>query len=136
MKIGHSLVVGIIAIALIGAGFGLGYWWEHRGTGASNAQGCLDVSNVKLQRPSVGNPVPCNVYPCVVGIVQNTCSQRFEAVSLTYNLYDSSGAQVGSTAGVVSNLEPHTKARLSAIDNGAPKTQRFKLTKIEVVPAQ
>jgi hypothetical protein len=125
----------VIGIALIGVGLGLGYFWAHKRTFVNGAQGCFEVSEVKVQQPHHKGFDNCDLYPCIVGIVQNKCDLRFETIILTYNLYDASGIQIGSTDGYIDNLEPHGKAHFVAtLWNAAKKIPRFKLTKIAVVP--
>src|SRR6266481_2377430 len=48
------------------------------------------------------------------GIVRNNCDRHFSAIFLTYNLYDSHGVQIGSTSGMVENIEPHSAAHFWA----------------------
>ncbi len=124
-----------VAILLIAVGFVLGYLWPHSTRNAvSNAQGCFEVSDVKLQKPLHSGLSTCDGFPCIVGIVRNTCAQRFDAIWLTYNLYDGSGVQVGSTDGMVQNLEPQGTAHFWAKVDETPKTVKFRLTKIAVAP--
>jgi len=42
----------------------------------------------------------------VVGHVKNNAAKTFRSVKININLYDETGAQVGSTMDIVSNLEP------------------------------
>lgn len=133
----RRMVYLVIGIALIGVGLGLGYFWTHTRTFVDRAQGCFEVSEVKIQQPHHTGFGDCDLFPCVVGIVQNKCDLRFDTVILTYNLYDGSGIQIGSTDGYVSDLEPHGKAHFGASLWDAPKKiPSFKLTKIAVVRTQ
>ena len=125
-----------LAVALIAAGFVSGYFWPHNEASLSGAQECFAVSDVKLQKPLHSGLSVCDISPCIVGIVRNTCGQRFDTIWLAYNLYDGSGVQVGSTDGMVQNLEPHSTARFWGLLSDAPKAVRFKLTKIAVAPTQ
>lgn len=132
----RRLIYSFLAVALSAVGFVLGYLWPHKAASVSGAQGCFEVSDVKLQGPLHSGPIPCNISPCIVGMVRNTCAQRFDTIWLTYNLYDSSGVQVGSTDGMVQNLGPHSTARFWALVEAVPKAPKFKLTKIAVAAAQ
>jgi hypothetical protein len=125
-----------LGVALIAAGFVWGYLWPHKAS-VGRAQGCFEVSDVKLQRPLHSGLSDCSVFPCIVGTVRNSCNQRFNTIWLTYNLYDGAGIQVGSTDAIVENLEPHGTARFwTALSYNAPKSPKFKLTKISVEPTQ
>jgi hypothetical protein len=126
----------LIAILLTAVGFVSGYFWPHNAASVSPAQGCFEVSDVKFQRALHSGLSSCDIFPCIVGNVRNTCAQRFDAIWLTYNLYDTSGVQVGSTDGMVQNLEPHSTARFWAQLDDTPKAPKFKLTKIAVAPTQ
>lgn len=133
----RRMVYLVIGIALIGMGLGLGYFWAHRSTSVNRAQGCFEISEVKVQQPHLGGFSDCDMFRCIVGIVQNKCDLRFDTVILTYNLYDGSGIQIGSTNGYVSDLEPHGKAHFGASLWDAPKKiPSFKLIEIAVAPAQ
>jgi len=124
------------AALLIGVGFVLGYRWpRHVANDVSTAQGCFEVSDVKLQQPLHSGLSECDISPCIVGLVRNTCAQRFDVIWLKYNLYDGSGVQVGSTDGMVQNLDPHGAAHFWAHVDEKPKTLKFKITSIAVAPA-
>jgi hypothetical protein len=51
----------------------------------------------------------------VVGIVKNNSNKHYKYVQVEINLYDKSGAQVGSTIANVNNLEPHGTWKFKAI---------------------
>jgi hypothetical protein len=129
----RSLLYLVLAVALIAAGVGFGYYrWGRDGTSVNSAQGCFEVSDVKLRPAAHSGLLTCDIFPCIVGIVRNKCDQRFSTVWLTYNLYDHSGVQVGSTDAMISDLEPHGKARFGAEVGNVPKFARFKLIKAAV----
>ncbi len=129
------LLYFLVAALLTAVGFVLGYRWpRNAGNAVSSAQGCFEVSDVKLQKPLHSGLSTCDGFPCIVGILHNTCAQRFDAIWLTYNLYDGSGVQVGSTDGMVQNLDPHGTAHFWAQVDEAPKTVKFRLTRIAVAP--
>jgi len=63
----------------------------------------------------------------IVGKVKNNGSKEFSYVQVTFNLYDASGAQIGSAMANVNNLEPQGIWKFSAAcleDNF--KTFKFK----------
>lgn len=66
---------------------------------------------------------------CIVGMVSNNCGVLLSAVYLDFNLFDSSGVQLGSVTAAVDNLEPHGKARFTAVIPGKPKIKEFKLVR-------
>lgn len=127
----------LLAVALFGAGFGSGYFWANQArTGESSSTSCLDVSEVRLQRPDFNSPIiPCSVAPCIVGVVHNNCDKRFPSVALVFNLYDAAGVQIGSESATVSNLDARGKARFGAVTLGQ-KIRQLKLDHIEATPAR
>jgi hypothetical protein len=134
------LVAGVV---LLGAGFGLGYLWAHRQAkplpaakaNSDSTAPCIEVLDAKLEQPDPNGPGACTLYPCVTGVIRNTCDRRFLSVLLVYNLYDESGVQVGSTQDSVSNLEPQGKARFGAQFLASPKIKQFKLVRVLAAPA-
>ena len=130
----YLLLAGLLAAS----GFVLGYLWPHNARRAvSSAQGCFEISGAKLQGPQhSGGFIPCDAFPCIVGTVRNTCAQRFNTIWLTYNLYDSHGVQIGSTDGMVHNLEPHSTAHFWAQVDDQPTVSKFKIIKVSVAPNQ
>jgi len=128
---------------LLGAGFGLGYLWAHRqaksvpptGSASESAAPCIEVVDAKFEQPDPNGAGACTLYPCVTGIIRNTCDRRFLSVLLVYNLYDESGVQVGHTQDSVSNLEPNGKARFGADFLASAKIKQFKLVRVLAAPA-
>ncbi len=51
----------------------------------------------------------------IVGTVVNNTDKEYSYVQIEFNLYDSDGAQVGSTFANVANLEPHGKWKFEAM---------------------
>lgn len=65
----------------------------------------------------------------IVGTVKNNTNKKYEYVQVSINLYDKTGAQVGSTMANVNNLEPHGTWKFKAIvleDN----TAKYKIDKV------
>jgi hypothetical protein len=50
-----------------------------------------------------------------VGTVKNNSPKTYSYAQVEFNLYDNSGAQVGSTSANVNNLEPNRKWKFKAI---------------------
>lgn len=147
-----GLLVGVGLAVCLGAGFGLGYYWAKRVGRSAQAvpaltrrpaferrpdyAACLTLLAVKLQQPQFDDSIiPCNAFPCVVGIVQNNCRQEFESVDLSFILYDHAGVQIGTTHATVGPLEVGSKARFGAAVEGRA-VHSFKLKKVEVTPAR
>ena len=136
-KLTH-LVVGVV---LLGAGFGLGYFWAHRQAkplpptkaASDSTAPCIEVLDAKLDQPNPNGA--CTLYPCVTGTIRNNCDGRFLSVLLVYNLYDESGVQVGSTQDSVANLEPHGRAHFGAQFLASPRIKQFKLVRVLAAPA-
>jgi hypothetical protein len=130
-------------VVLLGAGFGLGYLLAHRQAkllpparpDSNSTAPCIEVLDAKLEQPDPNGPGACTLYPCVTGVIRNTCDRRFVSVLLVYNLYDESGVQVGSTQDSVSNLEPQGKARFGAQFLASPNIKQFKLVRVLAAPA-
>jgi len=130
-------------VVLLGAGFGLGYMWAHRQAkplpltkaASDSTSPCIEVLDAKLEQPDPNAPGACMLYPCVTGVIRNTCDRRFVSVLLIYNLYDEAGVQVGSTQDSVSNLEPQGKARFGAQYLASPNIKQFKLVRVLAAPA-
>jgi hypothetical protein len=105
---------------------------------AESAASCPEVTETRLRRPPYSDSaaLECGAFlPCIEGIVRNKCEQRFSSVTLTFNLYDAGGLQIGSADGSVRNLEAHGKARFGAMVLN-PKIGRFKLDHVEIAPAR
>lgn len=51
----------------------------------------------------------------LVGTVKNNTDKQYSYVQVEFNLYDNSGAQVGSTADNINNLEPHGTWKFKAM---------------------
>jgi hypothetical protein len=133
----RRLMYLFLALLLIAVGFVSGYFWPHNASNAvSSAQGCFEVSSAKLQPPQHSGFTPCDAFSCIVGSVRNICAQRFNTIWLTYNLYDSSGVQIGSTDGMVENLEPHSMAHFWAEVDDTRRVSKFKIIKVAVAPNQ
>jgi hypothetical protein len=130
-------------VALLGSGFGLGYLWAHRQSkpvpppkaASESTVPCIEVLDAKLEQPDPNGVGACTLYPCVAGIIRNTCDRRFVSVLVVYNLYDEEGVQLGSTQDSVSNLEPQGKARFGAQFLASPKIKQFKLVRVLAAPA-
>ena len=128
----------VAGVVLLGAGFGLGYLWAHRQpkpipqteAAADSKTPCIEVLDAKFDPPDPNAAGACTLYPCVAGIIQNTCERRFFSVLLVYNLYDESDVQVGSTQDSVSNLEPHGRAHFGAQFLASPRIKKFKLVQV------
>ncbi len=69
--------------------------------------------------------------PAVVGTVMNG-SDRTLNVTVTFNLYDQYGIQVGSTDGRIRNLEPGGKGRFEAVPFPDKSAVTARLHKIDV----
>jgi len=69
--------------------------------------------------------------PAVVGTVVNG-SDRTLNVTVTFNLYDRSGVQVGSADGFVRNLEPANTGRFEAVPAPDESAVTARLHKIDV----
>ena len=140
----RRLAYFVTGVVLLGTGFGLGYLWAHRQAkplpptkaASDSAAPCIEVLDAKLDQPDPNGTGACTLYPCVTGIIRNTCDRRFVSVLLVYNLYDESGVQVGSTQDSVSNLEPQGKARFGAQFLASPKIKQFKLVRVLAAPAR
>jgi len=50
----------------------------------------------------------------ITGIVRNNTGRDYSYVQVEFNIYDSTGAQIGSTMDNINNLEPHGTWRFSA----------------------
>jgi hypothetical protein len=133
----------VAGVALLGAGFGLGYLWAHRPSkplpqpkvASDSTAPCIEVLEAKLDQPDPSGVGACTLYPCVTGTIRNNCDRRFVSVLLVYNLYDESGVQLGSTQDSVSNLEPQGRARFGAQFLASPKIKQFKLVRVLAAPA-
>src|SRR5260370_26259295 len=116
-------------VMLLGAGFGLGYWWAHRQSkplpptreAADSTVPCIEVLEAKLDQPDPNGTGACTLYPCVTGTIRNNCDRRFISVLLVYNLYDESGVQGGHTQDSVSNLEHNWRARFGEYFLASPE---------------
>ena len=51
----------------------------------------------------------------IVGTVVNNTDREYSYVQIEFNLYDSDGAQVGSTFANITDLEPHGKWKFEAL---------------------
>lgn len=67
----------------------------------------------------------------VVGIAKNTGTTAYGYVHVEINLYDSSGAVVGSTLANVNNLGPGQSWKFEAVVFDSKKTTRFELKGIK-----
>jgi hypothetical protein len=65
----------------------------------------------------------------IVGTVRNTSNHVYDYVQVEANLYDTSGAQVGSTLANVNNLEPGGTWKFKAIIM-EPNVVQYKITKV------
>ncbi len=139
----RQLAYIVAGVVLLGAGFGLGYWWAHRQgktltpsrEAVDSTAPCIEVLEAKLDQPDPNGAGACTLYPCVTGTIRNNCDRRFISVLLVYNLYDESGVQVGHTQDSVSNLEPHGRARFGADFLASPRIKQFKLVRVLAAPA-
>ncbi len=138
----RQLAYIVAGVVLLGAGFGLGYWWAHRQgkpltpsrEAVDSTAPCIEVLEAKLDQPDPNGAGACTLYPCVTGTIRNNCDRRFISVLLVYNLYDESGVQVGHTQDSVSNLEPHGRARFGADFLASPRIKQFKLVRVLAAP--
>lgn len=73
----------------------------------ASAKNGLEVTGFDMQMDSYG-------FGKIVGTVTNGGRKQFSYVQLEFNLYDESGAQVGSTLANVNNLEPGGTWRFEA----------------------
>lgn len=120
-----------LAVAYLAIGFGAGIYWSHR-TSLTPAS-CFTVSETKIKSATHDlRDEECAINSCIVGVVSNNCEHTFRAVFLDFNLLDSSDIQIGTADGLVQNLEPHSKARFTALITGDAKVKRFKLVRITV----
>jgi hypothetical protein len=107
------------AVALFAAGYATRYYLEQAstlsGTAASpEASGQGDLRRAaKLVRVTEWHWDRAGLFPDLVATVVNS-SNRALNVTLTFNLYDKSGAQVDSTSGSITGLQPGSKGRVSA----------------------
>lgn len=65
------------------------------------------VSNLHIKNDGIGNGV-------IAGTITNNTSKSFSYAQVEINLYDKSGAQVGSTLANVNNIEPNGKWKFEA----------------------
>ena len=98
-----------LAVAYLAIGFGAGICWAHRTSLPPSS--CFTVSETKI-RPATHDlrEAECAIDSCIVGTVSNNCDRTFRAVFLDFNLLDSSDVEIGTTDGLVQNLEPHNNA--------------------------
>jgi len=81
---------------------------EGEGAVKEEAKEDLSVSDVKISRGDFG-------IRSITGIVTNNTNHEYTYVQVEFNLYDSDGAQVGSTLANVNNLEPQGRWKFEAM---------------------
>lgn len=84
---------------------------ETSGTGetkGSETAQAFTVVNWKWKTGEYGNRY-------IVGTVKNNTNKQYSYVQIEFNLYDKSGAQVGSTMDNINNLEPQGTWKFEAI---------------------
>jgi hypothetical protein len=77
----------------------------------SSSSSSSDLQLVESHMESPSNPYG---YGNIMGTVKNNGGNTYKYVQVTINLYDSSGAQVGSTLANINNLEPGGTWKFSA----------------------
>lgn len=65
----------------------------------------------------------------VTGTITNNTNKEYSYVQVTFNLYDSSGAQIGTALANINNLEAGGTWKFSAI-GGTEKAASYKLAEI------
>jgi hypothetical protein len=66
----------------------------------------------------------------IAGSIKNNAGKTYSYVQVTINLYDTSGAQVGSTLANVNNLEPGGIWKFKAVVINADDATNFKVKEI------
>ncbi len=69
-------------------------------------EGVMKLNNVRLEEVSFGKKI--------IGIAENISGKTLGTVLIKFNLYDSSGVQVGNTAATVSDFEAGKKWKFKA----------------------
>lgn len=80
---------------------------------AARAEEELDVNGLVLMRKTVSGTTG-DFGGTIKGIVENRRSRKLNYVQITFNLYDKSGAQVGSAMANINGLEPGGKWKFEA----------------------
>jgi hypothetical protein len=71
--------------------------------------------------------VPDGRFLNIIGVAQNNSDRTYKSVSIWYNLYDKSGAQVGTASDQIFNFEPHSKWKFKALITSPETVDRYKL---------
>jgi hypothetical protein len=102
-KIGYIILVLFLVFALLSAGCASTTKVDSTGSSPSSSSTKTDLQLIE----SHIEPDQYGVYNYVIGTVKNNnAGKTYGYVQVTINLYDKSGAQVGSTLANVNNLEP------------------------------
>jgi hypothetical protein len=102
-KISYILLILCLVFALLSAGCASSTKVDSTGSSPSSSSTKTDLQLIESHtEPSEGG-----YYTYVVGTIKNNnVGKTYGYVQVTINLYDKSGAQVGSTLANVNNLEP------------------------------
>ncbi len=84
---------------------------------AARAEEELDANGLVLMRKSVSGKTG-EFGGTISGIVENHRSRKLSYAQITFNLYDESGAQVGSAMANINGLEPGGKWKFEAVSFG------------------
>lgn len=101
-------IVGIVALAAIVSNSLNRRQQSGTGSASSGGTPALEVVNFEWGSGQYGTTV-------LVGTVRNNTGKTYSYVQVEFNLYDESGAQVGSTFANVNNLEPGGTWRFEAV---------------------
>ena len=66
----------------------------------------------------------------IQGEIKNNTDKNYSYVQVTFNLYDSNGAQLGTAVDNINNLEPNSVWRYKAIGLVTEKVDSYKLVEI------
>lgn len=84
---------------------------------ARKAERELDVNGLVLMRKTVSGTTN-NFGGTITGVVENRRGRKLNYAQITFNLYDDSGAQVGSAMANINGLEPGGKWKFEATSFG------------------
>lgn len=101
---------------------------ERKARIARKAEEELDVNGLVLMKKTVNSSIG-QFGGEITGIVENRRGKNLRYVEITYNLYDDSGAQVGTAFANVTGLEAGGKWKFKAIILRTDAT-KYKLTEL------
>ncbi|MEN6391068.1 MAG: FxLYD domain-containing protein [Syntrophomonas sp.] len=109
---------GIVIIIIIAIGSSGGDN-KDQGTGTADSGKSVPVVSQKAEKPKlevIDHSVQKEQYSTyVIGTVKNNTDKQYSYVQVEINLYDTSGAQVGSTLANANNLEPNGSWKFKAV---------------------